>query len=134
MRYSYVPESEAAHAARIRPWLTSEREVVPPPLVSARAPLGPHEFADKRQAGSLGRLAIDLGWDVRAWYWQAHDGTETSCLQLASGVLRAVATWERPRGADSWAAKVAYAWRTDVQMVPSNVGITRLSALIREAR
>jgi hypothetical protein len=132
MRYSYVPESEAAHAARIRPWLTSERVIVPPPLVPARQPLGPHEFADKRAAAPFGRLAIGLGWRVLPWYWRAHNGTETCCLQLARGPLRAVATWERQLGAEAWASGVAYAWNTDLRTMPVNVGLRRLTALIRE--
>jgi hypothetical protein len=132
MRYSYVPESEAAHSERIRPWMTRPRDVTPPPLIPARPPAGPAEFADKRQAGTLGKLAIDLGWRVEPWYWKAHDGTETCALRLGAGPRRAVATWERHAGAEAWASSVAYAWNTDMQRVPTKVNITQLTKLIKQ--
>jgi hypothetical protein len=132
MRYSYVPESDAAHEARMRPWLTSEREIVPPPLVPARPPLGPHEFADKRQAGTLGRTAMDRGWQVRPLYYRAHDGAEYCALRMMAGPLRAVATWVRPVGAGSWASDVAYAWDSDQRMIPRKINITELTSMIKQ--
>jgi hypothetical protein len=132
MRYSYVPESDAAHEARIRPWMTSEREIVPPPLVSARLPAGPHEFADKRQAGTLGRTAMALGWQVEPVYFRAHDGTEYSAVRLKRGSLRAVATWTRPPGESKWASDVAYAWDSDQRMIPRSVGVTLLTSMIKQ--
>lgn len=137
MRYAYVPESDVAHEAQLAALRADiPGPVVQPPRVRARAPQGPAEFADKRQAGTLGRLALGRGWRVKAWYWQAADGTETCCLQLEREPLRAVVTWHRVATEDawqpaSWASGVAYAWRTDLERIPENVGHRRLSELIK---
>jgi len=135
MRYSYVPESHAAHEAQIAKaagLYNGSYEALGKPIVPARPPRGPHEFADKRQAGTLGRLAIPLGWRVRPLYAKGADGLEICVLRLARGPLRAVATWHRPPGADGWSADVAYAWRIDVEAFPANVGVQGLSKLIKE--
>jgi hypothetical protein len=132
MRYAYVPESDVAHEAQLAALRADiPGPVVQPPRVRARAPQGPAEFADKRQAGTLGRLALGRGWRAKAWYWQAADGTETCCLQLEREPLRAVVTWTRAPGVASWASGVAYGWRTDLERIPENVGHRRLSELIK---
>lgn len=134
MRYAYVPESDAAHEAQLAALRADlPTPVLAPPLVPVRAPRAPAEFADKRQAGTLGKLAIGLGWRVRPLYWQAATGVETCCLQLACGsAVRAVATWERSPGEGGWASGVAYAWIDGVPDTMRKVGTRTLTQMIKQ--
>jgi hypothetical protein len=110
--------------------------VVLAPLVPARPPASPLEFAGYggRQAVGLGRKAIDAGWDVSPWYWKAGDGGEGCAVRLTKGPLRAVATWSRKPAAagtkSGWSADLAYAWRSDVPGFPQEVTHTRLEELL----
>jgi hypothetical protein len=113
-------------------------EVVPAPLIPARPPFGPAEFAGgegQKQATKLGRGAIALGWDVSPWYWRSGYGDEGCALRLAKGPLRAVALWHRAAGnvgkLTGWKAEYAYAWRTDVERLPTKLNHTNLERLIR---
>jgi hypothetical protein len=125
---------EAIEAAR-RPYVP---EVVPPPLVPARPPYGPAEFATSNRgmsAAKLGRKATALGWLAEPVYWREHDGKEGCAVRLARGELRAVALWSRPAGAagtlTGWQTEYAYAWRTDAtDRFPSKMPITTLERLI----
>jgi hypothetical protein len=114
-----------------------EPEIVPPPLVPARPPYGPQEYATSNRgmsAAKLGRAAITAGWDVSPWYWQEHDGKEGCALRLARGELRAVALWSRSPSAvgmlSGWKTEYAYAWRADDARVPTKMTITILERLI----
>lgn len=123
------------------PVMQAEREVVVeeigPPLVPARPPHGPTEFAGAgggKQGSKLGRAAGRLGWTVSALYWQGFDGAEGCGVWLAKGELRAVALWKRAAEnagkTTGWAADVAYAWRTDVARFPTKLTHTDLERLI----
>jgi hypothetical protein len=107
-----------------------------PPRVPARAPAGPTEIAGYggKQAVGLGRRAAAAGWNVEARYWVAGDGTEGCAVRLACGELRAVATWQRKApyaGTGSgWGADVAYAWRVDVDAVPTKLNHTELERIM----
>lgn len=133
MRYSYVPQSEAAHEADVTRCphchSTHTPEVVeapPPPLVRARPPAGPQEIADGRgQAMYVGRLARARGWLVYPTYYQAHDGSEVSLLSMRRDDLRAVASWQRPRGG-AWSSDVAYGWRHEMPGTMTKLGVRRL--------
>ena len=121
---------EAAH----RPY---EPVVVPPPVIPARAPLGPAEYAVSNRgmsAAKLGRHAIAAGWSVQPWYWREHDGREGCAVRLARSALRAVALWSRPAGSagttSGWKAEYAYAWRTDAEGVPVKINITDLERFL----
>lgn len=129
MRRDYERRRDA-YAEAAKPY---QLDVTPLPRVAARAPRGPEEFADKRQAGTLGRLALSLGWRIEPWYAEAHDGAQMCAIKLERAPLSAVAIWRRPRAGGSWASDVAYAWRTDVSGYPINVGVARLTEIIKEA-
>lgn len=122
--------AEAEEAAR--PY-----EPPPPPLVPARPPCGPHEFAgyQGRQAVGLGRKAVAAGWEVEARYWRAADRSEGCAVRLRKGPLRAVATWKRKADnrnpKSGWATDDAYAWRIDVQRFPTKLSHTDLEGLIQ---
>jgi hypothetical protein len=122
----------------LRPAEVVEDVVTGPPQVVARSPLAPGEFAgyQGKQAVGLGRKAIERGWDVAPWYWRAHDGSEGCAVALSRGPLRAVATWKRKAGSQGkgsgWGADVAYAWRTDANAFPTQIGHTQLEGLISE--
>jgi hypothetical protein len=96
---------------------TYEPEVVPPPIIAARAPAGPLELAgyQGKQAIGLGRKAAAAGWAVDARYWKAHDGTEGCAVRMTRDELYAVATWKRkPAKAGTgsgWEADIAYGVR-----------------------
>lgn len=117
-----------------------EPEVIPPPLVPARPPYGPAEYATSNRgmsAAKLGRLALGRRWDVSPWYWMAHDRSEGCALRLGRGVLRAVALWSRPAGAEGtltgWKTEYGYAWRSDVSdRFPTRLTITDLERLIHD--
>ena len=133
MRRDALAAREAIEAAR-RPY---EPDVAPPPLVPARAPRAPHEFAGgdgKKQATKLGRGAVALGWSAEPWYWKDGFGNEGCAVRLRRGPLRAVATWKRKAEhageLTGWAADVAYAWRTDVDRFPMKLTHTQLEGLI----
>jgi len=127
---------EAIEAAR-RPYVP---EVVPPPLVPARLPRGPAEYATSNRgmsAAKLGRKAVALGWLVEPAYWREHDGKEGCAVRLARGELRAVALWSRPAGAAGtlagWETGYAYAWRADAtDRFPTKLTITALEGLIND--
>jgi hypothetical protein len=113
MRRDYrarVAAYEAAHAPYVP-------VVVPPPLVPARPPQGPHELASYqgRQAAGLGKRAAAAGWAVSAHYWQVHDGSEGCAVKMAKADLFAVATWKRKPGKQGsksgWEADIAYGVR-----------------------
>jgi hypothetical protein len=120
---------EEAHRSYVSP-------VTLAPIVPARPPYGPHEFAGYggRQAVGLGRKAVALGWEVSPWYWLAGDEHEGCALRLGKGPLRAVACWTRKAGnknpKSGWSADVAYAWRIDIQRIPTKLNHTELEGLI----
>lgn len=133
MRRDALAAREAIEEAR----RAYEPDVAPPPLVRARPPYGPHEFAGgngKKQGTKLGRGAVALGWEAEPLYWRSGYGDEGCAVRLAKGPLRAVATWKRKPeaagGLTGWAADVAYAWRTDVQRIPIKLTHTQLEGLI----
>ncbi len=105
---------EARKAAYDQEHTPYEPVVIPQPRVPARPPRGPLEIASyqRKQAAGLGRKAAAAGWEVRAHYWVAHDGTEGCAVAMRSGDLYAVATWKRPAeqaGTKSgWGADIAY--------------------------
>lgn len=104
----------AEHAAAHAPYVP---DVIPPPRVPARSPRGPGELAGYggRQAVGLGRRAVVAGWQVRAHYWQAHDGAEGCAVAMRRDDLYAVATWKRKPGKQGsrsgWEADDAYGVR-----------------------
>lgn len=109
----------------------------PPPLVPARPPLSPAEYSTSNRGMSavrLGRKALDLGWDVSPWYWQAYDRAEGCALRLSKGPLRAVALWSRPAAEagklTGWKTEYAYAWRVDIGRAPTRMTLTELEGLI----
>lgn len=113
MRRDYqarVAKYEAEHAPYVP-------VVIPPPLIPARAPAGPHELAGYggRQALGLGRKAIEAGWEVSAHYAMRHDGEEFCAVKMQRGDLFAVATWTRKPGKQGgksgWEADIAYGVR-----------------------
>lgn len=134
MRRDAAARREAIEAAR-RPY---EPEVIPPPLIPARPPYGPAEFAGgdgNKQATKLGRGATALGWLAEPWYWRSGYGDEGCATRLAKGPLRAVALWRRA-AADigkltGWKAEYAYAWRTDIDRGPTKLTHTELEGLIK---
>lgn len=111
-------------------------EVILPPQVPARAPRDGSEIAgyQGKQGVGLGRRATALGWAAAARYWRSGEGVEGCAVQLARGTLRAVATWSRKAGnvgaKAGWAVDVAYAWRTDVERIPTKLTHTQLEGLI----
>lgn len=115
----------------------AEPVAVAPPLVPARPPLAPTEFASTNRGMSavkLGRKARELGWHVEPSYWVAGDRSEGCAVKFAKGELRAVALWRRP-AADAgkltgWKTDVAYAWRTDAGRFPTKITHTQLEGLI----
>jgi hypothetical protein len=104
----------ARQAAYDQASAVTEPEVVPPPLIPARWPAGPHELAgyQGRQAVGMGKRAVAAGWMVQARYWQAHDGTEGCAVSMRTDDLYAVATWKRAAGkagtTSGWGADIAY--------------------------
>ena len=116
-----------------------EPEVAPPPLIPARPPAGPHEFAGgdgNKQATKLGRGAVALGWHAEPWYWMSGYGDEGCAARLWKGPLRAVALWSRSAASAGltvgWKADIAYAWRADVtDRFPTKLTHTDLERLIR---
>lgn len=135
MRRDAAARRQAIEDAR-KPY---EPEVVPPPLIPARAPLGPPEFAVSNRglgAAKLGREAVGRGWHAEPWYWREHDGTEGCAVRLAKGPLRAVAVWSR-KAVDvgkltGWKAEFAYAWRADLARIPTKLNISDLERLLDE--
>lgn len=67
MRYSYVPESDAAHEA-YDPWAV-EVEPYPKPVVTSRQESA---FLAPRPVLHLAEFALELGWDVRKQYAQGY--------------------------------------------------------------
>lgn len=104
-----------------------EDEPVLPPRVPARLTVSLDEIASR--AKPLGAAAADTGWIVTPWYWVDGAGVETSALVMHRDVLRAVAYWHRAPGA-TWKTGGARAWRSGDW--PTEVGVTRLLALIKE--
>lgn len=114
-------------------------EVVLLPIVPARPPYGPHEFAGgdgNKQGTKLGRGAVALGWHAAPFYWMTGDGDEGCAVRLSKGPLRAVALWSR-KAADvgkltGWKAEYAYAWRADAEgRWPTKLSHTELEGLIK---
>ena len=134
MRREARARSAAIEAAR-RPY---EPVVVPPPLIPARAPRGPAEFAVSERgmgAAKLGRHAVAAGWQAEPWYWQTHDRAEGCAVRLRKGPLRAVALWSRKADdvgkLTGWKAEYAYAWRTDMpERFPVKINITDLERFL----
>jgi len=113
-------------------------EEVLPPLVPARLPWGPAEYAGgdgNKQATKLGRAAAERGWMAQPAYWRSATGDEGCAVQLAKGPLRAVATWKRPVAdfgkLTGWKVDCAYAWRVDVARIPTKLTHTELEGLIK---
>jgi hypothetical protein len=133
MRYSYVPESEAAdklgnrcpvcllaYGKGVEP---TEPARCPGPLVPARPAQGPQEIADGNgQAMSTGLLAVKHGWHVEPWYYRQHDGTEVSALRMARDVARGVVLWQRLPG-EKWSFDLAYGWLPGVPDTMRKLGI-----------
>jgi hypothetical protein len=113
MRRDWLARQAADAAAHVE----YEPEVVPPPLIPARAPTGPTELASYqgRQALGMGRQAALAGWAVSAHYWKAYDGSEGCAVKMWRDDLYAVATWKRkPAKAGTksgWEADIAYGVR-----------------------
>lgn len=134
MRREAVARRQAIEEAR-KPY---EPEVIPPPLVPARRPYGPTEFAGgdgSKQGTKLGRGAVKLGWTAEPYYWRSGYGDEGCAVRLAKGPMRAVALWHRA-AADvgkltGWKAEYAYAWRVDVARMPTKLTHTELERLIQ---
>lgn len=116
-----------------------EPEVIPPPLVPARAPRDASEYATSNRgisAAKLGRRATALGWRVEAIYWKAWDGSEGCALRLTKEPMRAVALWSRPAeqagNLTGWKAEYAYGWRSDItDRFPTKLTLTDLERLIQ---
>lgn len=124
-------------AARMRAMEESRRpyvvEVIPPPIVTARPPQGPHEFAHTKgkQAVGLGRSAARAGMDVAPYYWKSGTGIEGCAVKGHRPTLAFVATWERKPGA-SWAFATAYAWNpSDGMKGPIKVNSGQLLSLLK---
>lgn len=124
-------------AARMRSIEEARRPYVPvivePPIVCARPPRGPHEFASYqgRQAVGLGRLAAGRGFDVAPYYWKSGAGVEGCAVKGFRPSIAFVATWERKLG-KGWATDVAYVWNpSDKRSLPVRTVITQLEDLIR---
>jgi hypothetical protein len=134
MRREAEARSRAIEEAR-KPY---EPVVIPPPLVPARPPCGPHEYAVSNRGMSavkLGRHAIAAGWVVEPAYWMAHDRNEGCALRLGKGAARAVALWSRTAAnagsVAGWKAEYAYAWRTDwLDRLPVKLNITELERFL----
>jgi hypothetical protein len=132
----------AADAARWRAEAEEARKPyepkrTPPPLVPARPPQRPEEYATSNRglsAAKLGRKAVELGWEANALYWVGHDGAEGCGLWVAKGSLRAVALWKRKAeqagNLAGWGTDIAYAWRTDIDRFPTKLTHTDLEGLI----
>lgn len=104
------------------------------PIVCARPPRGPHEFAGYhgKQAVGLGRLAAGLGFDVAPYYWMSGERVEGCAVKGYRAVpgLAFVATWKR-EPSKSWATDVAYAWNPGGREGPARVTVTELEEIIR---
>jgi hypothetical protein len=86
---------------------------MPEPVIPARPPYGPHEFAGYRgrQAVGLGRRAAAACMDVAPYFWKSGLGVEGCAVKgFRRDTFAFVATWERKIGA-SWGFDVAYWWR-----------------------
>lgn len=126
-------------AARMRSIEEARRPYVPvivePPIVCARPPRGPHEFAGYhgKQAVGLGRLAAGLEFDVAPYYWMSGERVEGCAVKgfRAVPALAFVATWQRKPG-KSWGSDIAYLWNpSDRRSAPLKIGITELEGIIR---
>lgn len=103
------------------------------PIVPARPPRGPQEFASSRgrQAAGLGRLAAAAGMDVAPYYWRSAAHVEGCAVKGYRPTLAMVATWERRPG-KGWATDVAYVWNpSDKRSFPVRTTITQLEDIIR---
>lgn len=123
-------------AARMRSIEEARRPYVPvivePPIVCARPPRGPQEFAgyQGRQAVGLGRVAAGRGFDVAPYYWKSGAGVEGCAVKGYRPTLAFVATWQRKPG-KSWGSDIAYLWNpSDRRSFPSKIGITELGEII----
>lgn len=123
-------------AARMRSIEEARRPYIPvivePPIVCARPPRGPQEFAgyQGRQAVGLGRVAAGRGFDVAPYYWKSGVGVEGCAVKGYRPTLAFVATWQRKPG-KSWGSDIAYLWNpSDRRSFPSKIGITELGEII----
>lgn len=125
-------------AARMRALQESKQVDIPEmlrPIVCARPPRGPHEFASYhgRQAVGLGRLAARIGFDVAPYYWRSGAGVEGCAVKGFRAVpgMAFVATWQRKPG-KTWGVDVAYVWNpSDKRSFPSRISVTELEELLR---
>lgn len=104
MRYSYVPESDAAHDA-YDPWAIG-RAVMAPPSVTSRHPW-PADVVPPSSVRALGLLAQDNGWTVELCYSRRFDEQIISVRcdhEMPSDVrLRAVALYRKATARGAWA-------------------------------
>lgn len=106
---------------------------VPTPIVAARPPQDPGEFAGARgaQAVGLGHRAVTAGMDVAPYYWKSGTGIEGCAVKGYRPGLAFVATWKRVPG-KSWSVDVAYLWNpSDRRSFPSRIKLTELLTVIR---
>lgn len=128
-------------AAQMRALEESHRpyvvETVLAPVVSARAPRGPEEFAGYggKQAAGLGRLAAGRGMDVAPYYWKSGAGIEGCAVKAYRPTLALVATWQRkvrgPRDR-GWLFDIAYCWNPgDRSRGPVKMKLAALEEIVR---
>lgn len=125
------PEPPETYRVRVDgslvPWAP---EVVAEVDMGPRVPARLAESADEvaPAAMRLGKRAAGAGWAVDAWWWVAHDGTETSALVLQrEGGQRGFASWDRSPGG-RWATAGALAWSHGDR--PHKVGVKLLADLL----
>jgi hypothetical protein len=112
-------------------------KIVLPPIVPARPPLSPGEFAgwQGKQAVGLGRRAAGSGFDLMPLYWLAGDETEGCAVKGQHAAFCFVATWKRAAGrrgsASGWGADIAYAWHPGDRQIPARMTHTDLERLFR---
>jgi hypothetical protein len=122
-------------AARTRALEQAKRPYIPvtmpEPIVAARAPQGPQEFAGYHglQAVGLGNRAAERGMDVAPFYWRSGTGVDGCAVKGYRPDWSFVATWERKPG-KSWGFDVGYAWDRSGRG-PVAVGYTALVGMIK---
>jgi hypothetical protein len=109
--------------------------ITKPPMVVARPPLQPSEFAgyQGRQAVGIGRLAIAKGMDIAPYYWCSGVGVHGCAVKGYRPGLAFVATWKRKPKVKGWSFDIAYAWNpSDRRTGPTRLpGISALEQLLR---
>lgn len=107
------------------------KQAAPVPLVTARAPRGPDEFAAGRAVG-IGQAAAARGMQVAPYYWKSGTCVEGCAVKGRGPALAFVATWERKPGT-SWSFALAYVWNPgDRSTGPVKVNYGELERVIRE--